>query len=237
MSRPRPMRSLAALAIAALAAPALAQPVTVVYEFPQNPGLELLFGWFGGNEPLQGQIVSTRAIIDFIPDPGTNTSNFMSWFSVPVDPPLGGNTEFVLVGNQIGWAGNVRQTYFIETNAYNGPIRTGRFGWIIAGEDPEAPFNGTFVNSRIEFDVLVTPTCRPDLTSTANPGAPGYGEPDGTLNSEDFFYYIAQYAQANIPVCDLTTTAIAGAPGYGEPDGLLNSDDFFYYLTLFAAGC
>ena len=50
--------------------------------------------------------------------------------------------------------GTVRQTYTIQTDAFNGPIRPGRFGWIIAGADPDQPFHGTFVNSRIEFDVL-----------------------------------------------------------------------------------
>lgn len=227
----------AGLALACLGGRASAQPTTVVYEFPEHPGLELLYGWFGGNDPLQGEIVSTRAIIDFIPDPGTDTANFMSWFSVPVDPPLGGNTEFILVGSEIGWFGTVRQTYFIETSDFNGPIRPGRFGWIIAGADPEEPLSGTLVNSRIEFDVLVTPSCEPDLTGTAIPGAPGYGEPDGVLNNDDFFFYLTQFAEGNLAAADLTSTAIPGAPGYGEPDGVLNNDDFFYYLTIFAAGC
>ena len=238
MSRSRPVRRLALLASTFLAAPALAQPTTVVYDFPQNPGVEFLFGWFGGGAPgLQGQIVSTRAIVDFTPDPGTDSANFLSWFSVPVDPPLGGNSEFILVGNQIGWFGPTRQTYTIETNAYNGPIRPGRFGWIIAGEDPKLPFQGTFTDSRIEFDVIVTPRCIPDLTTTAIPTEPGYGEPDGVLNNDDFFYFLTAFADGNTLVADLTTTAVPGQPGYGEPDGLITSDDFFYYLALFAAGC
>ena len=226
-----------AVALATLSGAAAAQPATVVYEFPEHPGLELLFGWFGGNEPIEGEILSTRAVIDFIPEPGTDTANFMSWFSVPVDPPLGGNTEFVLVGNQIGWFGTVRQTYTLETAAYNGPIRPGRFGWIIAGEDPFQPFDGTFVNSRIEFDVLVTPRCEPDLTGSAIPTEPGYGVPDGVLNNDDFFYFLAQFAAGNLAVADVTTGAVPGQPGYGVPNGVINNDDFFYYLAIFAAGC
>ncbi len=82
-----------------------------------------------------------------------------------------------------------------------------------------------------------TPTCLPDLTNTAIPGTVGYGIPNGTLNNDDFFYYLAQFAANNLAVADLTTTAIPGSPGYGVPNGTLNNDDFFYYLALFAAGC
>ena len=83
----------------------------------------------------------------------------------------------------------------------------------------------------------LTFVCPPDLTTTAIPGSPGYGVPNGTLNNDDFFYFLAAFASGNIAVADLTTTAVAGSPGYGVPNGVLNNDDFFYYLTLFAAGC
>ena len=79
--------------------------------------------------------------------------------------------------------------------------------------------------------------CRPDLTTGAVPGSPGYGTPNGTLNNDDFFYYLAEFAAGNLAVCDLTGTAVAGQPGYGVPNGVLSNDDFFYYLTIFAAGC
>ncbi|MEZ6233239.1 MAG: GC-type dockerin domain-anchored protein [Phycisphaerales bacterium] len=81
-----------------------------------------------------------------------------------------------------------------------------------------------------------TPTCAPDLTTGAIVGQPGYGVPNGVLNNDDFFYYLAIFA-ANDPAADLTTGAIAGMPGYGVPNGIINNDDFFYYLALFAAGC
>lgn len=78
--------------------------------------------------------------------------------------------------------------------------------------------------------------CPPDLTTTADPFAPGFGEPNGILNSEDFFYYLLLFANAN-PEADLTTTAIPGTTGYGTPNGVINNDDFFYYLSIFAEGC
>ncbi len=79
--------------------------------------------------------------------------------------------------------------------------------------------------------------CDPDLTTTAIPGTPGYGVPNGILNNDDFFYFLAQFAAGNIAVADVTTTAIPGSPGYGVPNGVINNDDFFYYLSIFSAGC
>ena len=85
--------------------------------------------------------------------------------------------------------------------------------------------------------VIVEAACRPDLTTGAVAGQAGYGVPDGTLNNEDFFYYLAQFAAGNLTVADLTAGAVAGQPGYGTPNGVLNNEDFFYYLSIFAAGC
>jgi hypothetical protein len=79
--------------------------------------------------------------------------------------------------------------------------------------------------------------CPPDLTGTAVPGPTAYGTPDGVLNNDDFFYYLAQFAAGNAGVADQTSTATPGTPGYGVPNGVINNDDFFYYLSLFAAGC
>jgi len=82
-----------------------------------------------------------------------------------------------------------------------------------------------------------TVNCRADLTSSAIPGTPGYGVPNGILNNDDFFYYLSQFAAGNLAVADMTTTAIPGSPGYGVPNGIINNDDFFYYLNIFANGC
>jgi hypothetical protein len=84
---------------------------------------------------------------------------------------------------------------------------------------------------------VLSPTCRPDLTTGAVPEQPGYGVPDGTVNNDDFFYYLAQFAAGNAAVADLTAGAVPGQPGYGVANGVVNNDDFFFYLTLFASGC
>jgi len=46
---------------------------------------------------------------------------------------------------------------------------------------------------KIEGDVVGS-GCDPDLTTTAVPGAPGYGVANGVLNNDDFFYYLAIFA-------------------------------------------
>lgn len=79
--------------------------------------------------------------------------------------------------------------------------------------------------------------CRPDLTTGAIAGQPGYGQPNGVVNTDDFFYYLQQFTAGNLAVADMTLTAIAGSPGYGVPNGSLTNDDFFYYLVIFSAGC
>ncbi|MEZ6235743.1 MAG: GC-type dockerin domain-anchored protein [Phycisphaerales bacterium] len=91
-----------------------------------------------------------------------------------------------------------------------------------------------------EFSACIGVTagvCRPDLTTGAVAGQPGYGVPNGALNNDDFFYYLAEFAAGNLAVCDLTAGAVPGQPGYGVPNGVLTNDDFFYYLAIFAAGC
>lgn len=79
--------------------------------------------------------------------------------------------------------------------------------------------------------------CLADLTTSAIAGSPGYGDPNGVLDNQDFFFYIAEFAAGNQLRCDLTTSAIPGTPGYGVADGVLSNEDFFYYLNQFAQGC
>ena len=107
---------------------------------------------------------------------------------------------------------------------------------------PDFSFTGAHTEAGLYHLVVslissAPPACRPDLTTGAIAGQPGYGVPNGVLNNDDFFYYLAQFAAGNVAVADLTTGAIPGQPGYGVPNGILNNDDFFYYLAIFAAGC
>ncbi|MCB9841520.1 MAG: hypothetical protein H6809_07720 [Phycisphaeraceae bacterium] len=103
---------------------------------------------------------------------------------------------------------------------------------------PESSLSVAFVVSAPGDSCSAIPPCGPaDLTAGAVAGVHCYGVPNGTLNNEDFFYYLAQFAGQNLFIADTTTSAVPGSPGYGVPNGILNNEDFFYYLTLFAQGC
>ena len=91
----------------------------------------------------------------------------------------------------------------------------------------------------------ITPVhaCIPDMTTGAISGLPGFGVPNGVLDSEDFFFYVNEFALGN-PRCDLTCPGgCEGPPGGpppccpGQPGGGLTRDDFFYFLVLYSAGC
>lgn len=122
----------------------------------------------------------------------------------------------------------------------------------LAANVPEALMDAIVVNDRMfvsgdfwsftghpapRIAVLGCPPCHADLTTTAIPGSPGYGVPNGVLNNDDFFYFLTSFVAGSTAICDLTTTAIPGSPGYGVPNGVVNNDDFFYYLLLFEQGC
>ena len=108
---------------------------------------------------------------------------------------------------------------------------------LVTGTTSAPGVNGPVKVDNVAWGVNVDPpACRPDLTTGAVPGQPGYGVPDGTLNNDDFFYYLAQFAAGNVAVADMTTTAVPGSAGYGVPNGVINNDDFFFYLSIFAAG-
>lgn len=84
-----------------------------------------------------------------------------------------------------------------------------------------------------------TPTdlCPGDLSTTADPDAPGYGEPDGRVDSSDFFYFLDRFVAGDTLVADLTGSSDPLDPGYGVADGLVDAADFFYYLDLFVQPC
>ncbi|MCB9840072.1 MAG: hypothetical protein H6809_00285 [Phycisphaeraceae bacterium] len=94
-----------------------------------------------------------------------------------------------------------------------------------------------FNNASGAFNLNIRMQCKADLTTGAVSGQAGYGIPNGTLNNDDFFYFLSQFAAGNLAVADMTTGAVPGTPGYGTPNGVVTNDDFFYYLSLYSAGC
>ncbi len=67
--------------------------------------------------------------------------------------------------------------------------------------------------------------CRADVTGSSDPRDGTYGEPDGDVDSDDFFYFLDSLARGDLAVCDI------------DNDGDCDADDFFGYLSLFALGC
>lgn len=79
--------------------------------------------------------------------------------------------------------------------------------------------------------------CPADMTGSSDPSDPAYGQPDGLLNADDFFYFIDQYAAGNLSIADVSGSTDPSDPAYGVPDGVIDPADFFYYLDTFVAGC
>ncbi|MCB9845093.1 MAG: hypothetical protein H6811_03785 [Phycisphaeraceae bacterium] len=95
-----------------------------------------------------------------------------------------------------------------------------------------ADLNGTY-GLAAGFD---NPPCVADLTGSNDPNDPGYGVPDGTVDADDFFYFLDLFASGD-PDADLTGSSDPDSGSYGVPDGVIDADDFFYYLDRFSAGC
>ncbi len=94
-------------------------------------------------------------------------------------------------------------------------------------------------HARIGFTtfMLTGDRCAADLTTSSDPNDPAYGVPDGMVDASDFFYFLDQFAGANVAVADLTGSSDPNDPAYGVPDGAVDASDFFYYLDLFVEGC
>jgi probable HAF family extracellular repeat protein len=95
---------------------------------------------------------------------------------------------------------------------------------------------GMFEGRQLAF-VLEPVGCTADLTGASDPSDPTYGLPDGSLDINDFFYYLDQFVSFNLAVADLSGSSDPNDPSYGSPDGTLDVSDFFYYLDLFVQGC
>jgi len=90
--------------------------------------------------------------------------------------------------------------------------------------DPDNPDLGSItIDANVVAEASIPAPCPADLTGPD-------GTPDGTLDANDFFEYLARFASGD-PDADLT-----GSPD-GSPDGVIDANDFFQYLSLFAAGC
>ena len=78
--------------------------------------------------------------------------------------------------------------------------------------------------------------CRGDYTASIDPGDPGYGVPDGVIDSGDLFFFLDLFGTLD-PDADLTGSSNPDDDTFGDPDGIVDADDFFYFLHLFTGGC
>lgn len=202
-----------------------------------------------GGDVDNGITTLTSPAIDLSAHPNAVVS-YLRWFSnrrdsdITVDDPLlfhisGDNGQSWTPVRTVGPSGPLSVTGWrtdsFSVQDYITPTSTVRLR-IVASDTGAANWVEAAIDE-VRVTSLSCPACRPDLTTTAVPGSPGYGQPNGTLNNDDFFYYLLQFTAGNLAVADLTTTAIPASTGYGVPNGVITNDDFFYYLTLFAAGC
>ena len=119
---------LSALAVVGLASSfATGEIVEVRYDFPSVANNSLLFGYFGGDNPVEGNIISTSLVIEnYLVGAGNDGSNFFLGFDVPVVDSV--SSRLALTGADLEWAGTGSFSHSFTTDDFNGTIRPGRFG-------------------------------------------------------------------------------------------------------------
>ncbi len=111
---------------------AAAEIVEVRYDFPTNAGTAVLYGYFGGNAPVEGSISSTTLFIEGYTTTGsTDAADFLLSFDVPVVDAT--STQIRLLGSDLGWMGAGSFSHGFTSDDYNGVIREGRFGAEFSG--------------------------------------------------------------------------------------------------------
>lgn len=106
--------------------------VEVRYDFPTNVNTAVLYGYFGGDAPISGSIISTTLFIEgYTTSGGTNAADFLMSFDVPVLDAT--STQIRLMGSDLGWSGAGTFSHGFTSNDYNGVIREGRFGAEFSG--------------------------------------------------------------------------------------------------------
>jgi hypothetical protein len=187
--------------------------------------------WTSSPLPVVASREAARYVID-ISSANIELATGVWWMDVqPMDEAHGGwfwSSARLNLDPQIGNLAHVRDGWQAHGTTHNGL-------WNSTTWFPHN-FRGFGTPAR-KIEGVFGSICKPDLTSTAVPGQPGYGIPNGVLNNDDFFYFLAQFSAGNLAVADMTTGAVPGAPGYGVPNGVINNDDFFYYLAIFTASC
>lgn len=111
---------------------ASAEIIDVRYDFPTNAGTAVLYGYFGGDAPVTGSIISTTLFIEGYTTTGSNdAADFQMSFDVPVLDAT--STQIRLLGTDLGWSGAGSFSHGFTSDDFNGVIREGRFGAEFSG--------------------------------------------------------------------------------------------------------
>ncbi len=134
------LKKLIALALAAAACPAWAEIIVWRFDFFDHANFSYQWGWIGDEiGRIEGEVIGTRVVFtDYMVEGNIDAADFRFTFDVPA---LGEQTHIRLTGTDMGWSGAGPVSYTLETTAYNGPTREGRFGAEITGCE-ELPCGG-----------------------------------------------------------------------------------------------
>lgn len=143
------------------------------------------------------------------------------------------NAQPVLDGNEIPMASSLNTPAALGSHMLNTAIIEPGTWWVYCQITDGGSFAGDWSEGTI---TLEEHGCPADLTGSGDPNDPGYGIPDGSVDGDDFFFYLDLFASGD-PGADLTGSGDPNDPFYGIPDGSIDADDFFFYLDLFVQGC
>jgi len=105
----------------------------------------------------------------------------------------------------------------------------------VQGGDVTYPVWYTRENGIAQLDGLTAKLeLRVRVGALADLTGPG-GEPDGNVDSDDFFAYLDLFAAGDARA-DLTGSSDPSDPAYGRADCVVDASDFFFYLDAFVAG-
>lgn len=123
-------------------APARAADTMELFYHPSRIGVSYLVRGMGYNNSegafisLAGeQILSSRVVVEFTPDPGVDITWLRMEFAVPTID--GRATDFVVQGSDMAEITPGTWRYEHWTTLYNGTIHDGRFGWSTFGLTPD----------------------------------------------------------------------------------------------------
>lgn len=174
-------------------------------------------------EPFAVGVIQGVAVGDLVPAD--------SVVSLAVNPCLGGADAFLRRSLDQGVLRLTVASLHDAAGGPGGPIGDFTFPVYYTRENPLAQTLG-FVPT-LELRIRIGSPA--DLTGSVDPNSPDFGVPDGTVDANDFFFYLGLFADGDRRA-DLSGSANAANPAYGQPDCTIDANDFFFFLDIFIQG-